>query len=184
MNRKNTIVAGFLAASAVFFGIAYAQQGPGGSGCAYDGKPGMMRGSMQQGGMMDPGARVEQRLTRLKSELKLTAEQEPLWQAFADKSKAEAAKGAQAMRERIKDDKQISAPERMAQMQGIMKERVAAMESVGESFNRLYAALTPEQKAAADKQFSAAGRHQHGPGRGGPRGAGQGAPAAAEPRKG
>lgn len=175
MNRKNTIVAGFLAASAVFFGIAHAQ----GPGCATDGKPGMMRSSMK-GGMMDPGARAEQRLTQLKGELKLTAQQEPLWQAFAEKSKAEAGKGMQAMRERMKDDKPVSAPERMTQMQGIMKERVAAMDSVNESFNRLYTGLTPEQKAAADKHFSNAGRHQHGPGRGVP----GGTPGAAEPRKG
>ncbi len=180
MNRKNTIVAGILAASAVFFGIAYAQ----GPGCDRDGKPGFKRSSMQQGGMMEPGARVEQRLTRLKSELKLTAQQEPLWQAFAERSKAEAGKGIQAMRERMKEDTQVSAPERMAQMQGIMKQRLAAMESVNESFNRLYSALTPEQKSAADKQFSSAGRHRHGPGRGAPRRDGQGAPAAAEPRKG
>ncbi len=173
MNRKNTIVAGFLAASAVFFGIAYAQ----GPGCASDGKPGMMRSSMK-GGMMDPGARAEQRLGQLKGELKLTVQQEPLWQAFADKSKAEAGKGMQAMRDRMKDDKPASAPERMAQMQDIMKDRVAAMESVSESFNRLYAGLTPEQKAAADKHFSNAGRH--GPGRGAPRGS----QVAAEPRKG
>lgn len=179
MNRKNTIVAGFLAASAVFFGIAYAQ----GPGCDMDGKPGMMRSSMQ-GGRMDPVVRTEQRLTRFKSELKLTPQQEPLWQAFADQSKAAANKGAQAMRERLKDDKPVSAPERMAQMQGAMKERVAAMESVNESFNRLYAGLMPEQKAAADKHFSNAGRHLHGPGRGGPGREGQGAPAAAEPRKG
>lgn len=177
MKRKNTIVAGFLAASAVFFGIAYAQ----GPGCEMDGKPGMKRSSMQQGGMMDPSARVEQRLSRLKGELKLTSQQEPLWQAFADKSKAEAGKGMQAMRERMKDDKPASAPERMAQMQGAMKERVAAMESVNESFNRLYAALTPEQKVAADKHFSYAGRSQSGPGRGVPQREGQGA---AEPRKG
>ncbi|MDO8788762.1 MAG: Spy/CpxP family protein refolding chaperone [Sulfuritalea sp.] len=172
MNRKHAIVAGFLAASAVFFGIAYAQ----GPGCGPDGKPGMQRSSMKQGGMMDPGARVEQRLTRFKSDLKLTAQQEPLWQAFAEKSKAEAGKGFQAMRERMNDTKLVTAPERMTQMQDIMKQRVAAMESVNESFNRLYAGLTPEQKAAADKHFSNAGRHRHGPGRGGP--------AAAEPRKG
>ena len=47
----------------------------------------------------------------------------------------------------------------------------------------LYSALTPEQKAAADKHFSAAGRHP-GPGRGGPRGEGPGGPAAPEARKG
>ncbi len=180
MNRKHTIVAGFLAASAVFFGIAYAQ----GPGCDHDGKPGMQRSSMQRGGMMDPSARVEQRLTRFKSELKLTAQQEPLWQAFAEKSKAEAGKGFQAMRERMNDAKPATAPERMAQMQDIMKQRVAAMESVNESFNRLYAALTPEQKSAADKHFSNAGRHQHGPAGGAPRREGQGAPGAPEPRKG
>ena len=176
MNRNKTIVAGFLAASTVFFGIAYAQ----GPGCDHDGKPGMQRSSMR-GGMMDPSARVEQRLARFKTELKLTAQQEPLWQAFAEKSKAEAGKGWQAMRDRTKDDNQVTAPERMAQMQGIMRERVAAMESVSESFNRLYAGLTPEQKVAADKHFSAAGRHPHGPGRGGPGREGQGP---AEPRKG
>jgi len=176
MNRRNTIIAGFLAASAVAFGVAYAQ----GPGCGPDGKPGMQRSSMQKGGMMEPGARIEQRLTSFKGELKLTAEQEPLWQAFAEKSKAEAGKGMQAMRERMQNDKPVTAPERMAQMQAQMKERVAAMESVNESFNRLYTALTPEQKATADKHFSAAGRHRHGPGRGAPRGA----PGAAEPRKG
>jgi hypothetical protein len=149
-----------------------------------DGKMGMKRSSMQQGGMMDPGARAEQRLTRLKSDLKITAQQEPLWQAFAEKSKGEAGKGMQAMRERMKDDKPVSAPERMAQMQGMMKERVASMESVNESFSRLYAGLTPEQKTAADKHFSNAGRHQHGAAGGKPRGEGQGAPRATEPRKG
>jgi hypothetical protein len=181
MNRRNQIIAGFLAASAVFFGIAHAQgQGP---GCDPDGKPGMKSSSMPQGGMMDPAARIEQRLNRFKGELKLSAQQEPLWQAFAEKSKAEAAKGMQTMRERMKDDKPLTAPERMAQMQAVMKERVAAMDSVNESFNRLYSALTPEQKSAADKHFSAAGDHP-APGRGGPRGERPGGAAAPEARKG
>jgi Spy/CpxP family protein refolding chaperone len=172
MNLNRKIIAGFLAASAVMFGVAHAQ----GPGCNPDGMPGMKGGAMQRGGMMEPGARAEQRLTRLKGELKLTGPQEPLWQAYAEKSKAETGKGMQAMRERMQSDKPVPAPERMAQMQGMMKDRLTAMESVNESFNRLYAALTPEQKAAADKHFSMAGRHQHGGGRGGPR---QGQPPAA-----
>jgi len=178
MNRKNTIVAGFLAASAVFFGTAYAQ----GPGCDHEGMRGMKGGSMQ-GGMKDMGARAEQHLTKFKSELKLTAEQEPLWQAFAEKKKAAAGKGMQAMQGRMKDDKPVSAPERMAQMQGMMKERLATMESVSESFNRLYAALTPEQKATADKHFSHAGMQPQGAARGKPRGAKPVAPKAAEPAK-
>jgi hypothetical protein len=176
MNLNQKIIGGFIAASAVGFGVAYAQ----GSGCGPDGMPGMKGASMQRGGMMEPGARAEQRLTLLKSELKITAEQDALWKAFADKSKAQAEKGRQAMRERMQSDKPLTAPERMAQMQSMMKERVASMEAVNEAFTRLYAGLTPEQKAAADKHFSMAGPHRHGPGRGGP-GA---APAAAEPRKG
>ncbi len=78
----------------------------------------------------------------------------------------------------------MTAPERMAQMQNSMKDRVASMEAVNESFKRLYASLSPEQKAVADKQFSAMGTPGHrghgGPGRGGPGGAGGGQ----EPRKG
>jgi Spy/CpxP family protein refolding chaperone len=65
-------------------------------------------------------------------------------------------------------------------MQTMMKERLAAMESVHESFNRLYAVLTPEQKATADKSFGMAGRYPQGRGRGGPP---QGQPPAA-PAKG
>jgi hypothetical protein len=161
LNRK--IVAGFIAAGAIAFGVAHAQ----GPGCNPDGKPGMKGASMQRG-MMEPGARAEQRLTRLKGELKLSAQQEPLWQAFAEQSKAQAGKGMQAMQS-MQGDKPVPAPERMAQMQAMMKDRLAGMASVHESFNRLYAALTPEQKATADKHFSMAERHQHGGGRGGPR---------------
>jgi hypothetical protein len=170
MNLNRKIIACFIAASAVWFGVAHAQ----GTGCNPDGKPGMKGASMQRG-MMEPGARAEQRLTRLKGELKLTGAQEPLWQAFAEKSKAQAGKGMQAMQS-MQSDKPVPAPERMAQMQTMMKDRLAGMESVHESFSRLYAALTPEQKAVADKSFSMSDRHQHGGGRGGPR---QGQPAAA-----
>lgn len=179
MKLKRKIIAGFLAASAVLFGVAYAQ----GPGYGSDGKPDAMRGAMQRG-MMDPGARVDQRLTRLKSAIKLTAQQEPLWQAFAEKSKEEAGKGMQAMRERMKDNKQLTAPERFREMQEGMKQRLAAMEAINESFNRLYSALTPEQKAAADKHFSNAGRYSQGPRRSPPQREGQPAPKAAEPRKG
>jgi hypothetical protein len=170
MNLNRKIIAGFIAASAAWFGVAHAQ----GTGCNPDGKPGMKGASMQRG-MMEPGARAEQRLTRLKGELKLTGQQEPLWQAFAEQSKAQAGKGMQAMQS-MQSDKPVSAPERMAQMQAMMKDRLAGMTSVHESFNRLYAALTPEQKATADKSFSMSERHQRGGGRGGPR---QGQPAAA-----
>jgi hypothetical protein len=127
--------------------LAFAQSGPGGPGNC-DGPMGMMRGGMQ-GGKFDPAARAEQRLARLKTDLKVTAAQEPLWQAFAEKAKAEAGKGFQAMRDNAQD-LSLSAPERMSRMTELMKQRVAAMESVNGSFKQLYDALTPDQKRVAD----------------------------------
>jgi len=179
MKRNTTIVAGFLAVSAAFFGIAHAQ----GAGCGMDGMAGMKRSSMQQGGMTDPATRIDQRLSRFKAELKLDPKQEPLWLAFAEKSKSEATRGMQAMHDGMKGEKPMSAPERMAQMQDLMKQHLTAMEDVNESFSRLYAVLTSEQKAAADRHFGGMGR---GPGAGGsgPRGSVPAAPTGHESHKG
>ncbi|MDP2821987.1 MAG: Spy/CpxP family protein refolding chaperone [Sulfuritalea sp.] len=148
MQTRTMIIAGLIAAGA-FAGVAVAQPGAGPMGPGGQGGPGMMRGSAMKGGMADPAARAEQRLSRLKFELKITPEQEPLWQAFAEKSKAGAGKGFQAMRDAAQD-KTLTAPERMDRMTAQMRDRLAAMESVHESFKRLYDALTPEQKKAAD----------------------------------
>lgn len=145
MKLKTKIVTGLLATSAVAFGVAvHAEPG---AGCEQK-APGMMREGMKT--MGDPAARAEQRLSQFKSQLKLTPQQEPLWLAFAEKMKEGAGQGMKAMREKAQEP--MTAPERMAQMMGMMKERMAAMESTSESFKRFYDALTPEQKAVADKQ--------------------------------
>jgi Spy/CpxP family protein refolding chaperone len=173
MKRNHTIIAGLILAATVAT-TAYAQ----GRGC--DGMGPMGMGPMsgpggqagQRGGMkFDPAQRAERHLGVMKNELKLTAEQEPLWQAYAEKMKSEAGKGFQARTQAT--DEKLSAPERMAKMEALMQERLAAMKGVHESFNRLYAGLTPEQKATAD-QFSARmgqGMKQKG---GKPRGQGMG----------
>ena len=145
MKLNSKTVAGLLATTTIAFGIA-AQAAEPGSGCEKMG-PGMMQERMKM--MGDPAARAEQHITKLKSELKITPAQEPLWQAFAEKVKANAGQGMKAMREKGKET--MPAPERMAQMIAMMKERTAALESVSEPFKRLYDALTPEQKVIADK---------------------------------
>jgi hypothetical protein len=166
------VAAGILGTTAV----AWAQPGMGGAGgcdmrsMGMSGMGGMGgRGMMKSGMKFDPAARAEQHLTWLKSELKPTAQQEPLWNAFAEKARSEAGKGLQAMRDKSQDNKNdaLTAPERMAQMNAVMKERLAAHEAVTESFKRLYDSLTPEQKKAADLHMSRMG--SMGP-MGGPRG--------------
>ena len=183
MNYKNTILTGFLAASALFLGVAQAQvqaptagSGPvaqrGTVGCIGVGPAGgrPMRGGMP--GLMDP----VQRLDRLKSELKINTQQEPLWQAFADQSKSSMGKGPMGVRDKLADGN-LSAPDRLAQMQTLAKEHLVAMEARNESFKRLYTALSPEQQAAADKHFSRIGQNMRSErmgsrGRGGPAGPG------------
>jgi len=150
MESSKKLFAAVMAAGIMGAGsMAFAQPGPGGPGNC-DGPMGM-RGGMKGANFdrFDPAARAEQRLTRLHADLKVTAEQAPLWQAFAEKAKAEAGKGFQAMRDNAQD-LSLSAPERMTRMTEVMKQRVAAMESVNDSFKRLYDVLTPDQKRVAD----------------------------------
>ncbi|MBI4984135.1 MAG: Spy/CpxP family protein refolding chaperone [Rhodocyclales bacterium] len=162
MKLNTKLVAGFLATTGIAFGIsAYAAPE---TGCDHMG-PGMMRDGMRSQG--DHTARVEQHLVRTKAQLKLTAEQEPLWQAFAEKAKAAAGQGPKATRDKAVEAK--TAPEHMAVMVDAMKARTGSLEAVNAAFGKLYDALTPEQKAIADKQAASAGRM--GPGRRGPPGA-------------
>lgn len=186
MKRTHNILAGLIIAAGIS-GIAIAQTGPqaqGGWGCNGMGPLGMgpMAGQMGPKGMragmrMDPAQRAERRLEFFKGELKLTPEQEPLWQAFAEKAKAQfnnGGKGFKTMQEQAADAN-LTAPERMAKMQKLMQERVDAMAGVHDSFNRLYGALTPEQKKIADQhaaQMGPGGKGSMGGGRMGPAGYG------------
>jgi len=145
MKSSRKIIATIVAAGIMAVGVA-AVAAPGSGDCG--GRPGMMRDGMR-GASFDPAARADERLSRLKADLKITAEQEPLWQAFAEKAKGEAGKGFQAMRDQAKDAN-LTAPERMSRMTDLMKQRVTAMESVNDAFNRLYQGLTPEQRKLAD----------------------------------
>ncbi len=167
MKSSTKLFAAIAAAGVMGAGaLAFAQPGAGGPG----GCDGHMMGGMQHTNF-DPALRADQHLSRLKADLKLTAAQEPLWQAFAEKVKAEAGKGMDAMRANAQD-LSLSAPDRMAQRTEIMKERLAAMESINASFKQLYDSLSTDQKRVADihaARMGQGGHHGH-MGRGGPQG--------------
>ena len=141
--------------------------------------PGMGRGMGPGGGMgpMGPGAgpqawgnpsaMAEARIAYLKSELKITAAQEPAWKAFADQTKQQS-EAMQALIAGVQGGATATAPERMEQRNQIMKKRQEQMEKGTAAFKALYAALTPEQKAIADQRFGGFaggyGRGFRGPG--------------------
>jgi hypothetical protein len=172
MKRTHKIIAGLLLAAGIG-STAYAQGNWGCNGSGPMGMGGMGPMGRQAAAKFDPAERAGQRLDYMKYQLKITPEQEPLWKAFADKAQAQfndGGKGRQAMQAQA--DANLPAPERMAKMQGLMEERLAAMKGVNESFGRLYAALTPEQKKIADQQAARMGKGgmggRPGPGRMGP----------------
>jgi hypothetical protein len=98
------------------------------------------------------------RLAYLKNELKITADQETAWNAYAANLKANAA-AMEGFRNAMFSTQEPV--DRMSQRAEHMKARAAGMESMSTALKDLYAVLTPEQKTIADANFG--GRFGGGP---------------------
>lgn len=145
MNR--TVIASFLTAGAVAFGLPHSALAFGPWACEGMGPHAMKAAAV-------PGTFVQARLEKLKAQLQLTEGQQAYWQAFADKVIAEAGQGREAMIN-LRQDQTLTAPERMARMQALMQERLTAMAGVTEAFRNLYDVLSSEQKQIADAYVKA-----------------------------
>ncbi|MDI4664414.1 Spy/CpxP family protein refolding chaperone [Xanthobacter sp. AM11] len=128
-----------------------AQQGMMGAGMM-----GMMGGGSMgmMGQMMAPG-RIEGRLAFLKTELKITDAQQPVWNAFADALRANARAMAGMMGDR--QDMMMSAqgpaalPQRIEAHERLLTERLEALRRLKGALLPLYAALDDTQKRTADQ---------------------------------
>jgi hypothetical protein len=125
-----------------------------GMGPGYGAGMGMGPGHGPMAGV-DPSTIVDSRLSDTKAQLKITAAQEGAWQTYAAAMKEQAA-SMQALRAQMQPDPG-TAPGRMAQRATLMQQRSAAMATMANAFNALYAVLTPEQKAIADQGFGMRG---------------------------
>ncbi len=117
---------------------------------------GMMGGMRGMGGGDVCGrmtAHMDGRLAYLKAELKITPEEEPLWNDYA----AAVKDNAKSLGERCtalvaqSKDKTPSLPERLDIHEQFMTARVDALRSIGKALKPLYAALSDEQKQLADQ---------------------------------
>lgn len=129
--------------------------------------PGMMGGGGPRGGSgpgaaAGPVAHQEARLAFLKDELKITANQESAWEAYAKQVKAEAAT-MESFRAQAPATTQ-SAAERLEQRAELARLRAEQVKALSTTVKDLYAALTPEQKTIADRHFG--GMHVAQPGYG------------------
>ncbi len=177
---RTSILAAALAAT-VAMAPALAHQGPyAGPTSPVHGSmmgPGMMMGP----GTMWGGSHVEGRLAFLKAELAITEAQAPQWAGFADALRiaADRTAGAPAWQgtgqemmgpgpmmghgpmtgqggigrsgTAVSGMAPLSVPERLAQMEAALTARMAALQSLKDPTERLYAVLTHAQKQVADQ---------------------------------
>jgi Spy/CpxP family protein refolding chaperone len=150
MKRKTIIVAavgaGLSLALAAGFGNAHPYGYGPGSGMG--GGPGYGMGFGRGPGYGDPAAAVEGRLAYLKAELKITKAQEGAWKKYSDEARKQA-ESMQAFRTAMWGS--ANAADRAELHNKLMKSRVEQSEKTTAAFKQLYAALTPEQKALADR---------------------------------
>ncbi len=109
-------------------------------------------GHMNRHMAFDPVVMAQKHLARLKSTLKITPDQETVWQGFADKVNAQAKNMAdiRANMRQSTSGTPMTAPERMSQMADSMKTRAQGMADVADAAKTLYDKLSPDQRSAFD----------------------------------
>ena len=99
-------------------------------------------------GMMGAMARhVEGRLAFLKTELKITDAQLPLWNAVTDAMRA----NAKTMGAMMGSSKPATLPDKLAMREKMMTAHLEALRKFKAAADPLYAALSDEQKKTADE---------------------------------
>jgi len=135
---------------------ATGMQGPGTSGgmAGTGGMPmmGMMRMMMGQDGMGMMAEHVEGRLAFLKTELKITDAQLPLWNAVADAIRANAKSMSEMMSGGMMGGSQTATlPDKLSMREKMMTAHLEALRKFKAAVDPLYAALSPEQKKTDDE---------------------------------
>ena len=115
---------------------------------------GMMRMMMGRDGMGMMGAmarHVEGRLAFLKTELKITDAQLPLWNAVADAMRANAKSMGDMAGGMMGGSQTAALPDKLAMREKMMTAHLEALRKFKAAADPLYAALSDEQKKTADE---------------------------------
>ena len=129
--------------------------------------------AMGQHQRMDPAKMQEMMAKRqadLKAQLKLTAAQEPAWNAFIASMQPPAGMAQRmdpAARKKMHEEMAaLTTPQRIDRMSAMKAERDAAMAKRHDATKTFYAALTPEQQKVFDtRSMMMGGRHDGGRGK-------------------
>lgn len=120
---------------------------------------GMIRGMMPADGMADEGSmrqmmspeRVEGRIAFLRTELKVTEAQEPLWAAVAEGLRANAESSKGMMSGMTQSDGPRTLPQRLADRESMLSARLDGLRRFKTAIEPFYASLHETQKATADE---------------------------------
>jgi protein CpxP len=107
------------------------------------------RNSPERGGMVQ----VERRIAGLQRRLKITPEQQPQWDAFTAVMRQNAAHMEALQRDRADKVTTMTASEDMRSYAEVARAHADDLQRLVPAFDTLYAAMTPEQKATADRTF-------------------------------
>lgn len=98
-------------------------------------------------------AQVERHIAGLQRRLKITPAQQPQWEAFIAVMRQNAAHMATLQRDRTERVTAMTAPEDMRSYAEVARAHADDLQRLASAFDTLYAAMTPEQKAVADRTF-------------------------------
>lgn len=96
---------------------------------------------------------AEQRIQTLRGQLGITPEQTPLWDAFAQAMRDNAASTDQLFQRRASSVASMSAVDNMRSYAEIARDYAANTDRLATAFESLYASLSDTQKQAADSLF-------------------------------
>jgi hypothetical protein len=111
----------------------------------------MMSGAGGMPMMAAMAGHVEGRLPFLKTELKITDAQLPLWNAVADAIRANAKSMGEMMRGAMGAHQTATLPDRLAMREKMITGHLEALRKFKTALDPLYAALSDEQKKTADE---------------------------------
>ena len=104
-------------------------------------------------------ARIDQRITQMHQRLKITAEQQPAWDGFAQAMRDNVTSIEQAYKGRRASVATMSAPDNMRNFAQIEQNRADGIQKLAASFQTLYDTMSDDQKKTADTMFSHYGDH-------------------------
>ena len=97
--------------------------------------------------------RVERHIADLRRRLAITPAQQPQWDAFASVMRQNAQRMQASYAERAAKMANLSAPDDMRSYAELARGHADDVQRLVPAFDALYATMTPEQKATADKTF-------------------------------